>query len=188
MIKINIKTKVGYRTTNINPDNLIYYRKTKYINGYSKKSEKIIKSIHEKVIEEKAVKRYKKKILEIRVYQQKRKELKREKKELKRKELIKKGLKPKEEPKPKEPIKHYYNWLCNCLVSDRLFPHIFGVSNLIGSDEEYVIREHEKYYPEHELKSIELFDESGENQKELHNELKDRKEYMTKTKGIYFYD
>ncbi|MDO9356606.1 MAG: hypothetical protein Q7T55_23105 [Solirubrobacteraceae bacterium] len=183
MIKINLKTKRGYRLQNISNESFINYRKTKY--GYSKKSEKEIKIIHEKIIEQRAIKRYKTKLIQIKEYQKLKRIAKKRFKKIKKEKRLKKI---KKEPVVEKELIKYYNWSCECEVSDIIFKHIFGVSDLIGSDEEYVIRKHSRYYPLHKLLNIEMFDMSGENQKELHEELKERKKYITKTEGRYFYD
>ena len=67
MLKIRLKTKSGYRLTKISNENFINYRKTKY--GFSKKSKSQIKKLHEKVIEQRAIIRYKQKLVSIREYQ-----------------------------------------------------------------------------------------------------------------------
>jgi len=122
-----------------------------------------------------------KKIKNIMKKRLKAKKLKKLKKlKVKKQKLRKLKLKPKVK-KPK-----HFNWLCTCKVSDRQFSHIFGVSNIVGLDNEYVIREHEKYYPDHELLDIERYD--NKDTIKLNNELIKRKKIISEELGIVFYN
>ncbi len=152
-LKINLRTKSGYRKTVINELSLIYYAKTQ--KGYRKKSESQIKKIHEKIIEQKAKIRYKKKIIEIREYQKKKII---EKRKGRGKDKVKRKQREKREVEYKETHRHEtdtYSFICK--VSDRILPaHLVAfrteAEEIFGSVEAV----HNNYYPDHIVISYEF--------------------------------